>query len=251
MKPTGMAAASWPSLGEWEFADSVDCSEVEASSEPTWAGRAAQAASVAASTKPRNIVPTPSGNKARKDEKERKMTRKFFRVLEETDEEDEHIDVNPKSRARLFYHRQSKRGFGNTVKAKRDVVASKKQAVEVQSGSGSPEIKRALELGEISAEALASGLGGTCRQLKTVDGRRAVREGKKLYSVSLPMGEGDETTLLVEEQRGRPATRTPYPHLTKRPFSPDWVHGKAIYEAKTKERVEREEIRAGMAAAGA
>jgi len=247
-------------LGEWEFADSVDCSEAEASSEPTWAGRAAQAASVAASTKPRNIVLTPSGNEARKDEKDMAanaiatllpLLQAGDRMQEDTDEEDEHIDVNPKSRARLLYHRQSKRGFGNTVKAKRDVVASKKQAVEVQSGSGSPEIKRALELGEISAEALASGLGGTCRQLKTVDGRRAVREGKKLYSVSLPMGEGDETTLLVEEQRGRPATRTPYPHLTKRPFSPDWVHGKAIYEAKTKERVEREEIRAGMAAAGA
>lgn len=151
--------------------------------------------------------------------------------------------------AREAYWRQALRGGGHTLRARRLNCRAQPKGMEVRlvSGEAAP-LPHHLRF--TSVDQLAACTGGTYESITGAAGRRAARAGQALYALRAPTEDGD-ALFRVREARGRFAARTPYSKCQRahRARSPDWTFSRQIFEARTKETVQRQEISEGVEAA--
>eukprot|EP00931_Biecheleriopsis_adriatica_P024243 TRINITY_DN15161_c0_g1_i1.p1 TRINITY_DN15161_c0_g1~~TRINITY_DN15161_c0_g1_i1.p1 ORF type:complete len:272 (-),score=69.22 TRINITY_DN15161_c0_g1_i1:53-868(-) len=181
----------WPVLGleaDWELvgnnsggvealAEFPADSDSDSGSSDSWAARAAKSASRAqvkhVKTPTQKTLPVACMQKKVSDLEEKE---------EQSTEDDEYLP-DRKLLAREAHCRQAAKGGRHTLRAKIHCPVAKNSDVTVlAAGDAAPEALRQMPVREVVKRS-----GGSCRQVKTKEGRQAAISGSKMYDVRVPM----------------------------------------------------------------
>eukprot|EP00451_Oxyrrhis_marina_P001620 CAMPEP_0204270048 /NCGR_PEP_ID=MMETSP0468-20130131/18032_1 /ASSEMBLY_ACC=CAM_ASM_000383 /TAXON_ID=2969 /ORGANISM="Oxyrrhis marina" /LENGTH=241 /DNA_ID=CAMNT_0051245535 /DNA_START=41 /DNA_END=766 /DNA_ORIENTATION=- len=167
---------------------------------------------------------------------------------------------NPKDLARESYQKKRAKRGKNTIRAIQTPVSWKNRQVQVsqanmsvpgviQNGSSIGGCHKASLVGGYRyapPAQLAQALGGSVQIMKTGVGRDAARSGIVTTQILVPGVQ--PTTVRIQETRGRLSMKAREGATSiRRVYSPDWVYGRQIHMAATKDAVNRALIQDGIA----
>eukprot|EP00931_Biecheleriopsis_adriatica_P040549 TRINITY_DN2323_c0_g1_i1.p1 TRINITY_DN2323_c0_g1~~TRINITY_DN2323_c0_g1_i1.p1 ORF type:complete len:280 (-),score=64.30 TRINITY_DN2323_c0_g1_i1:261-1100(-) len=176
---------------------------------------------------------------------------------DEVSTEDDEQLLNPKLLAREARCRQASKGGSHTLRSKIHCQHAKSSDVTVVlAGEAAPEAvsQVAQVLRQAPVRDIVRMSGGSCKQIKTKEGRQAAIAGAKIYDVTVPMsgqdaGNVDVVFRVVEDGRHGTNSRVRHPKYSAANRHRSHKNGRGCGDLEQNKHVSHEELMEALAMA--